>query len=238
MHPAPGRRRRAALGLAVGLGLSLGLLEGCGFTTGGLGAGGLADVTIDADGEDAISLFEVGGEDTSIAASDAPFAETSIFDAKQPLDATDATDATSAADTSPSKDAADALPPETGVTCTETGAVLWNGHCYFTTTAAAEPAAKADCAARGAHLVTITSQGEQDVVAAVGSGDRWIGLESKKITDKGADFSWITGEDSAYQRWAAGDPNGDGTCAVLRASDLAWGDRACADSYAPICERE
>lgn len=235
MRPAPGRRLRAALGLAVRFALSLGLLEGCGFTTGGLGAGGLADVTIDADGEDAISLFEVGGEDTSIAASDAPSAETSIFDAKQPLDATDATDAT---DAGPSKDAADALPPETGVTCTETGAVLWNGHCYFTTTAAAEPAAKADCAARGAHLVTITSQGEQDVVAAVGSGDRWIGLESKKVTDQGADFAWITGEDSAYQHWAAGDPNSGGYCAALRGSDLGWVDRTCTDLYAPICERE
>lgn len=205
----------------------------------------------DASGGEAGLLFEAGGDDAASTGSDALDATTTL-DALDALDTADAFDARDGAppdavadavgvpDAVGNKDSGDALPADAGVPCGDATGKRWstNGHCYFTGTAAPQANAKAECVSKGAHLVTITSQAEQDFVATIGGGDRWVGLESKKITDKGTDFTWITGEDASYQHWVSGDPNSGGYCAAIRGSDQGWVDRACSDSYAPICERE
>ena len=101
--------------------------------------------------------------------------------------------------------------------------VVWavNGNSYEvitgqTTITWAE--AKALAEGMGGHLVTITSEDENDFVAALltefGTGDLqryWLGGYQ---TDPGsvacepsACWAWVTGEDWVYENWAAGEPN-------------------------------
>lgn len=77
----------------------------------------------------------------------------------------------------------------------------------------------------GGHLVTITSQGEQDAVYALSRylpARKWIGAES--FTNQ--TMTWITGEAMTYGNWVEGEPNNDGTieyCAHLY-EDGRWND--------------
>lgn len=127
-----------------------------------------------------------------------------------------------------------------GVPCTEPGAVTWsqNGHCYFVIQG--QPRSwqtqRDACVAAGAHLATITSQGENDFVAPlVGGTDRWIGLYRPTGGDP---FGWVTGEALSYENWANNEPNEPGeSCGRIRTTST-WADRACDNSYGAICERE
>jgi len=69
--------------------------------------------------------------------------------------------------------------------------------------------AKAKCEALGGHLVTINSQGEQDVIeSALEKGVRgnyFIGGMTKNNQP-----TWITGETFSYSNWASGEPNNSG----------------------------
>ena len=71
--------------------------------------------------------------------------------------------------------------------------------------------AEEKCESAGGHLVTITSQNEQDVVCDLLKEDTryevyWIGLR-KYHTDK---MIWITNETMSFMNWADGEPNGSG----------------------------
>ncbi|MGD2250120.1 MAG: lectin-like protein [Candidatus Methanofastidiosia archaeon] len=69
--------------------------------------------------------------------------------------------------------------------------------------------AKADCEARGGHLVTITSSAENDFVSNLaGSNTIWIGL-----TDEATEgtWLWVTGESVVYTNWNSGEPNNYGS---------------------------
>lgn len=144
-----------------------------------------------------------------------------------------------AVDTTPRDTGVDVV--DTAVPCTETGAKTYLGHCYFPTAGTLSwDAAKAACVAASAHLVSITSAGEQAVVAGVKSGDRWIGLSRPVGSPTGASsFTWVTAEAVTYTNWdtAAGEPNGSGECARLNAASL-WADRACNNKLFAVCERE
>jgi hypothetical protein len=121
----------------------------------------------------------------------------------------------------------------------------FGGHCYFSLGETKDwPGAKDGCAAKGAHLVVITSSDEQTAVQAVGSGERWIGLSRMDpvtdITDP-ANFTWITGETKSYENWVDGEPN-DGPCVRMNATG-AWLDRPCEitstkPALEAVCERD
>lgn len=65
--------------------------------------------------------------------------------------------------------------------------------------------AKRSCILRGGHLVTITDAGEQEFIEKLltnGTMNQyWLGF--KKY---GRNFAWITGENSEYEHWDAGEP--------------------------------
>ena len=132
------------------------------------------------------------------------------------------------------------VPPDVPVACTETGAVMFNNHCYFlVSTTATQPMAVTGCTNAGAHLVTITSAAEQAAVIALGSGtERWTYLVHNGVPVKDSNYSWGTGESrNGFSAWSPGEPNGTGQCATLLATGL-WNDQDCTLALASICERE
>ena len=71
--------------------------------------------------------------------------------------------------------------------------------------------AKIFCENLGGHLVTITSQQEQNFIEKLlNQGNRnvyWLG----GYKNKNSNWTWVTGEAFYYSKWAQGEPNGDGT---------------------------
>lgn len=131
--------------------------------------------------------------------------------------------------------------PDTSTTvpCTEPGGKMYMGHCYFPLNPRTWAAARDFCASLKAHLVTITSSGEQAHVETVGYNDRWIGfLRPESTPIASSSFKWITGEATTYTRWDSGEPNGSGYCARLRGSDGRWADYQCTQNLPAVCERE
>lgn len=124
---------------------------------------------------------------------------------------------------------------DTGVPCTDPGGALYAGHCYFPITANRWSNVRTTCTAKGAHLVTITSSGEEAFVEAIHpTVPRWIGLSRPAVA---APWAWVTGEPVGFTKWGAGEPSGIGTCAAMRTSND-WGADDCKQSYEAICERE
>ncbi len=85
----------------------------------------------------------------------------------------------------------------------------YNGHLYEIYTMSKNSWVTADKFAniKGGHLVTITSAGEQSVIASNiegFSGSLWIGATD--VTNEGA-WQWITGESFDYTNWEDGEPN-------------------------------
>ncbi|MCH5212824.1 MAG: peptidoglycan DD-metalloendopeptidase family protein [Oscillospiraceae bacterium] len=68
------------------------------------------------------------------------------------------------------------------------------------------------CTDLGGHLVTITSDKENEVICELipyGSKDKyWIGAADYGRNDK--DFAWVTGETFSYSNWAEGQPDSSG----------------------------
>lgn len=131
-------------------------------------------------------------------------------------------------------------PADVPVACTETGAIQYMNHCYFLMSQAQDfNTSKANCSQVGAHLVTITTAGEQAAVIALGSGtERWMGLYRSSGAAKDQFYAWITGEGrNNYSAWSPGEPNGTGQCGSLLGTGL-WNDQDCSISLASICERE
>jgi len=130
--------------------------------------------------------------------------------------------------------------PDAPVACTETGAIMFGGHCYYlVTTTQNQSTASTGCKNAGAHLVTITTSGEQAAVIALGTGtERWTDLVHNGNPVKDANYSWATGESrNGFNAWSPGEPNGTGQCATLLGTGL-WNDQDCTISLSSICERE
>jgi hypothetical protein len=143
------------------------------------------------------------------------------------------------------------------VTCATLSGQAYEGHCYlFNSGSATWQNARAACEAHspGGHLVTITSQGEQDFVWGVAlMTEAWIGATDglgDTEPGTGAPSTWITSEDiGQYDGWADGEPNnymktcpsGSGECyehcGFLQAStNGAWNDDVCGAERPYLCE--
>lgn len=88
------------------------------------------------------------------------------------------------------------------------GGTVFNGHTYkMFDDGISWARAKEACEQMGGHLVTITSQQEQDFIESIipsGVTYYWIGL-----TDEASegDFRWVTGEPLSYNNWLIGQPD-------------------------------
>ncbi len=217
--------------------LSLISLAGCTVESGGTGGDlellpdalaetteSTADAVVDtslASDTESVDTTPLDPADTLIDTADTKVADTAVAD-------------TAVADTKVADTAvADTAPP-----CSEATGKMFGGHCYFTLTSRTQTAAVADCAAAGAHLVTVTSSAEHDFLKTVGTGDRWIGLKSPSPSNDRSTYQWITGEAKSFNAWYSADPDAMGPCVAMHGTLQQWVDRGCGDSNAAICERE
>jgi cysteine-rich repeat protein len=125
------------------------------------------------------------------------------------------------------------------------------GHCYvsFDDDMTTFADAQAACVAAAGHLVSITSLGEQGLVASVHNTlqNPWIGLTDALVEGS---FGWITGEAVSFNGFATGQPDGGDPedCANLASEVLApagetsrWNDTSCTFTgfvQGRICELE
>jgi uncharacterized protein YraI len=88
--------------------------------------------------------------------------------------------------------------------------VEYNGHEYkLITEENSWLDAKIDCESQGGHLVTITSEDENDFIKTLADSNKvWLGLTDE--LSEGT-WKWITGEGLAYTNWYPGEPNDYGT---------------------------
>ena len=125
-----------------------------------------------------------------------------------------------------------------------------DGHCYFWDgpNTVVFSYAVALCESLDAHLVTITSQAEQDFVSSVAEFT-WLGGYDGlgSIEPSQAPFMWITGEPFEYQAWGEGQPNNtlhacpddSGGCyehCLLKEDDHTWNDVDCGWENSYTCE--
>jgi hypothetical protein len=135
----------------------------------------------------------------------------------------------------------DTAPPpmDTALPCTEPLAAMYEGHCYIPINKRTYTAARDFCVTLGAHLVTVTSKGEQTFLNSFGvMEDRWMGLARPDATPMTASsYKWITGEAVSFTNWDSGEPNFSGPCVRMR-NGGAWADQGCTTTIYGICERE
>jgi hypothetical protein len=82
-------------------------------------------------------------------------------------------------------------------------------------------AARMAAQSSGGHLATITSQGEQHFLTAIGAPEYWLGGIAPVNQGCGpAAWTWVTGEPMSYLGWAAGEP---GTCSHTCMAFAIWG---------------
>lgn len=109
-------------------------------------------------------------------------------------------------------------------------------HCYFRTTSTATRAlSAAACVEDDAHLATVHSPDENQMVADVADGvPAWIGLRA----DAGPAGEWDTGEPVFFTLWAADNPDltSGATAVITSAEPYAWDDRANATAFFGVCE--
>jgi hypothetical protein len=80
----------------------------------------------------------------------------------------------------------------------------YNGHSYYRSTGIANwTTAKANCAAMGGYLATVTSSGENSFLFNLWPSG-WIGL-TDEVTE--GTWKWVTGETFSYTNWNSGEPN-------------------------------
>ncbi|HTE22428.1 MAG TPA: C-type lectin domain-containing protein [Candidatus Limnocylindria bacterium] len=143
------------------------------------------------------------------------------------------------------------------VSLSEYGEVFFpdNGHVYeFVDPGAGINWVDSETAAEGltkygktGHLVTITSQAENDYVAERLLGDGWMGATDQAVE---GDWRWVSGPENGtlfwqglggeggaavggnYSNWASGEPNdsSDEDCAQFYVDDATWNDLHCVNS--------
>jgi hypothetical protein len=129
--------------------------------------------------------------------------------------------------------------------CTAVKGTVYQGHCYYPRSVAVDwnTANTTTCEAP-AHLATITSAGEQAIVAALlPNQDRWIGMRRPANSPEAeSSFYWVTSEPLSYRSWeiysdADKEPNYTGECVRMRFTSM-WADVACTEALAVICEHD
>ncbi|MHA2254309.1 MAG: lectin-like protein, partial [Candidatus Kariarchaeaceae archaeon] len=116
--------------------------------------------------------------------------------------------------------------------------VFYNNHEYLLITAGKNfNDAKADCEARGGHLVTIEDIAENNFVSSIAGSNRiWLGL-----TDSASEgtWKWITGESYGFSRWNSGEPNNAGNEDFVEMySNGYWNDLHSGHVRTYVCEWE
>ncbi|XP_059903139.1 macrophage mannose receptor 1-like isoform X2 [Gadus macrocephalus] len=94
-----------------------------------------------------------------------------------------------------------------------------------------------DCKQRGADLVVINSDEEQEFTSSIGK--HWIGLSDRETE---GEWKWVDGSGLTFRNWGADEPNGvDGVeeCAELRwrTPPNLWNDALCKRTNFWICEK-
>ena len=134
-------------------------------------------------------------------------------------------------------------PPLCGSLPSCEGPVVHAGHgYYFCKKARTYNEALQFCADNNAHLVTITSEAENNAVADLASDAQrvWLGLDDK--AEEG-NFAWTTGEEMTWDDWAFSEPNNgwllsNQDCVHLTTSSGKWRDDNCDGDAAAVCEVE
>jgi lectin-like protein len=127
-------------------------------------------------------------------------------------------------------------------------------HCYLidseTRTFAA---ARMHCEELKAHLVTLSSEAENDFAWSIHSDEHWIGSQDGKAPKQSGvgTYIWVTGEPFKYTNWSPNEPNATKTDCVEGGAecyehcafqwkggdhDSQWNDRYCMHTIASICE--
>jgi hypothetical protein len=122
------------------------------------------------------------------------------------------------------------------------GAGTAAGGCYMAVTSSVSwEAAQRACSAWGGHLATVDNAAENSWIRALVSGNFWIGLNDRGLTNEGR-FSWVSGLNSDYRNWAPGEPNDGGSffasedCVEVY-GDGRWNDSSCDSNRIAVCER-
>ncbi|KAJ8260448.1 hypothetical protein GJAV_G00182280 [Gymnothorax javanicus] len=118
----------------------------------------------------------------------------------------------------------------------------FDSKCYFFSTERKSwTESRNDCIKRGADLVIIKSEEEQDFISSNSIYyDHWIGLSD---TVTAGTWLWVDGSPLQGGFWGSGDPNDRlqyrGTaCVVTVLKDIAWMDTDCKSSHRFICETD
>jgi len=137
---------------------------------------------------------------------------------------------------------------DAGFDCSSVSGIVYMGHCYFGRTGPFTWDVAATSCPNGAHLVTITSAGEQVIAQQIlANQDRWIGMREPATAPNMEQFYyWVTGETftpgTSYTNWdvysdADREPNFTGDCVRMEFNSK-WADDGCTKAYSAICERE
>jgi cysteine-rich repeat protein len=126
-------------------------------------------------------------------------------------------------------------------------------HCYAGYDEADFETAQADCEERGAHLVSIGSSAENEIVRELVDSSKFIGAFENVGLSSGAagTYEWTTGEAFGYQNWGDEQPDRAGArcdqgsknsrcyehCAFML-GDGTWADQRCDLSDGYVCEWE
>jgi hypothetical protein len=127
-----------------------------------------------------------------------------------------------------------------------------NGHCYRVNLAELTFAAARDaCLAGGGHLVTISSEAEDDFARDLHDGVHWLGAsDGFPDTMPGVGtYTWVDEEEWSFTHWEDGQPNAFETnCAdgsdesdcfehcAFQTDEGDWNDRSCWHTIVSICE--
>lgn len=145
----------------------------------------------------------------------------------------------------------DGCSAECDVECPANSSIGPNLHCYwFVRESKSWGDARNDCVSQGGYLVTLTTNSENDFLAALTVETTWIGAtDGRQAKESGSgNYAWVSGEAFGYENWAQGEPNaGDKDCgffekcyehcATMR-DDGTWNDSFCEDDEYPfVCER-
>lgn len=126
-------------------------------------------------------------------------------------------------------------------------------HCYLVDTELRTfAAAQAHCKELNAHLVTLSSEAENDFAWSLHGDEHWIGLQDGKMPRQSGvgTYAWVTNEPLEYTNWSADQPNATKTECVEGGAcyehcvnqwkggdhESQWNDRYCMHTIVSICE--
>ncbi|XP_030643644.1 C-type lectin domain family 4 member F-like [Chanos chanos] len=110
---------------------------------------------------------------------------------------------------------------------------------YISTAKKSWSGSRQDCTDRGADLVIINSEEEQEFILRSVNGNVWIGL-----TNTEGVWKWVDGTALSTGYWTRGQPsrsyNGEEDCVVsteVHDSLKSWDDVFCSNAYSWVCEK-